>query len=156
MTQRKLKGFTLIELIIVIAITGIVIAGSSSLLLRGVEAYTAGKTDLNASWQANVATERMTRDLRAASSITIATSSEFAVNDIGGTAIDYKVVSNQLFRNTQVLADKVQSVTFTYYDTNGSVTTTVSAIRYVGITMSIIYAKVVTNFSTMVALWNVK
>jgi len=159
MQRTKIKGFTLIELIIVIAITGIIVAGSSSLLLRGVEAYIAGKTDINASWQANSAIERMTRDLRAVSSanaIIIATSSEFAVQDINGIAIDYQVVNGQLLRNTQVLADRIQNVTFTYYDANGAVTASVNAIRYIGITLNINYEKVASSFSTMVALWNAK
>lgn len=157
MTKGNTQGFTLIELIIVIVITGIIIAGSSSLLLNGVNAYIAGKADINASWQANVAIERMTRDLRAISSaanIITAASNEFAIRDINGTTIDYKVVNSQLLRNTQVLANNVQSVAFTYYDANGTVTASVSAIRYVGVSLNIIYEKVTTNFSTMVALWN--
>lgn len=157
MAKGNTDGFTLIELIIVIAITGIIIAGSSSLLLNGVNAYIAGKADINASWQANVAIERMTRDLRAVSStanIITATGSEFAITDINGVTIDYKVVSNQLLRNAQVLANNVQSVAFTYYDANGVVTASASAIRYVDVSLNIIYEKVTTNFSTMVALWN--
>lgn len=155
--EGYITGFTLIELIIVIAITGIIIAGSSSLLLNGVNAYMAGKADINASWQANVAIERITRDLRAISSVAniiTAASNEFAIRDINGTTIDYKVVNSQLLRNTQVLANNVQSVAFTYYDANGTVTASVSAIRYVGVSLNIIYEKVTTNFSTMVALWN--
>lgn len=157
MTKENAHGFTLIELIIVIVITGIIIAGSSSLLLNGVNSYMAGKADINASWQANVAIERMTRDLRALAStanIITATSNEFAIRDINGATIDYKVVSNQLLRNTQVLANNVQSVAFTYYDANGTVTASASAVRYVEITLTVIYEKITTNFSTMVALWN--
>ena len=156
MAQVKSKGFTLIEMIMVITISGIIVAGSGFLLTQGIKAYLTGKTDIDTSWQASMAIERMTRDLHAASSITIAGGGELAIIDIYGNIIDYKVSSHQLFWNTQVLANNVQSIAFTYYDTNGAITATASAIRYVGISLQIIYVAVTSNFSTKVALWNIK
>lgn len=156
MAQVKSLGFTLIEMIMVITISGIIVAGSGLLLMQGVKAYMTGKNDINTSWQASMAIERMTRDLHTASSITTATGSEFAIKDIYGNIINYKTVGNQLLWNTQVLASNVQSIAFTYYDANGISTATTSAMRYVGISLNIIYAATTSNFSTRVALWNIK
>jgi len=151
MTKVKLHGFTLIELIIVIIISGIIVASSTSLLVQAAKGYVAGRENINANWQAGLALERMTRDLHEASSIISATSNQLVVKDIHGATIDYKFDSNglQLLRSDQMLADKVKDINFTYYDVNGFTTNDVSAIRYVGISMNIIY-------TTLVALWNVK
>lgn len=156
MAQVKSKGFTLIEMIMVIVISGIIVAGSGSLLIQGIKTYLIGKTDIDTSWQASMAIERMTRDLHAATSITTATGSSLAIIDIYGNTIAYTLAGNKLLWNTQILADNVQSIAFTYYDANGVSTANAGAMCYVGISLNIIYAASTTNFSTEVALWNIQ
>lgn len=156
MTQVKSKGFTLIEMIMVITISGIIVAGSGLLLMQGVKEYLIGKTNIDASWQASMAIERMTRDLRAASVITTATSSGLVITDIYGNTSAYTLAGTQLLCNAQVLAGNVQSIAFTYYDANGNITVDTNAMRYIGISLNIIYTASTSNFSTKVALWNIK
>ncbi|CAL7964102.1 conserved hypothetical protein [Gammaproteobacteria bacterium] len=164
MKKVKLHGFTLIELIIVLAISGIIVASSSELLLKAVKGYMTGKNVISASWQANLVIERMTRDLHEASSVISATNSQLIVKDIHGDMINYKVDSKQLLRNVNgladnVLADKVKDITFIYYDASGVITNDTNAIRYVGIKLTLIYTEVKTiesNFSALVYLWNIK
>jgi prepilin-type N-terminal cleavage/methylation domain-containing protein len=151
MTKVKLHGFTLIELIVVIIISGIIFASSTALLVQAAKGYVAGREDINANWQTGLALERMTRDLHEVASISSAVSNQLVVKDIHGITINYKLNSKalQLLRNDQVLADKVKDITFTYYDADGVTTNDIGAIRYVGISLNLIY-------TTLIALWNVK
>jgi prepilin-type N-terminal cleavage/methylation domain-containing protein len=166
------SGFTLIELIIVILILGILASASSNILYTGFNSYFVEKDFINANWQANVALERMTRDLhviRSQNDFTTNTTStvlEF-YNLPNGTKIKYSLdPSNSLLQRneangtTQVLAFGVNSINFTYHQSDGSqinlATTPLSAIRYVKITLNIVYGN--TNFpiTTAVYLWNIK
>ena len=154
MKSPKLRGFTLIEMIIVITISGIIVAGSGLLLIQGITEYLTGKTAIANDWQASMAIERMTRDLHLATAITAATNTSITMVDIYGNTVTYTIAGNQLLWNTQVLANHVQSLNFAYYDNNGLSTVITSAICYVGIALTIAYTTTTTNFSTKVALWN--
>lgn len=164
MVKIKSNGFTLIELIIVIVILGIVASGSISLLLHGIKEYKAGKENISVDWQSSLAAERITRDLHEVLSVTSATKDQFVAKNIYGVEIDYKVNSKlnngkkQLLYNSQVLADGVENIAFTYYDIGGKPINEITGdsirtIRYVDISLKTIYGQ---EISTMVALWNVK
>ena len=56
---KKLRGFTLIELILVIIIVSIIVAGSSNLLAQGFKAYAAAKDVINTNSQDIIALERI-------------------------------------------------------------------------------------------------
>lgn len=143
--RRQQRGATLIELVLVIAILGIVAAGATELLVQGFRAYILNKNIITAEWQGRVALERMARDLHAISSppaINSAgtSSTQISFTDIYGNSISYqKNGAAQLLRNNQVIADGVQSLTFTYYTSasSGTTTTTVAAIRYIVATLGV-------------------
>jgi prepilin-type N-terminal cleavage/methylation domain-containing protein len=73
-TMRKLvrsqDGFTLAELLVVTAVLGLILAAVFSLLQSGQQAYTMGSNRVEVQQNARVALELMTRELRAAQSIT--------------------------------------------------------------------------------------
>jgi prepilin-type N-terminal cleavage/methylation domain-containing protein len=157
MKIKKISGFTLIELIVVITITGIIVSGSSILLLHGAKAYLEGRNDLNAIWQANIAIEKMSRDLRtipSSSYISTANADRFSFIDVNGASIDYQVVNSNLLRNAQVLASNTSSIAFTYYDKNGATTTTIANIYYINVVINVFYGSSTFNISTTVGLWN--
>lgn len=134
----KIKGFTLIELIIVIVLLSILATIGSYVLLAGFKAYYSNQNIMAAETQARMAYERMTRDIHSvasSASITTATSSQFTFNNIGGTSITYQLTGNQLMRNTQVLSDNVSSLSFSYLDKNAATTAVLANIRYVTVNL---------------------
>lgn len=161
-------GYTLIEIIIVIILLGILIAGSGNLLKVGFNSFNAEKNIVNANWQGSVALERMTRDLRAVRSpadITTAAANSITINDIYGNTITYQVTGAQLLRNTQAIADGIQSITLAYYkgDTGSTLLTPLPlsaallpSVRYVVITLNMNFNKIAFPITTAIYLWNLK
>jgi prepilin-type N-terminal cleavage/methylation domain-containing protein len=136
----KSKGFTLIELIMVIVLSSILASIGSYVLLAGFKAWFANQNVMAANNQARMALERMTRDIHAvasAASITTATASQFTFTNIGGTSITYQRTGSQLMRNTQVLADNISSLSFSYLDRNAATTAVLANIRYISISLVI-------------------
>lgn len=68
---RQADGFTLAEVLAVLAILGFVIAGLLSFYLAGVTAWQRGVDRMEYQQSARVSLERMIRDLRFAGSVTI-------------------------------------------------------------------------------------
>jgi prepilin-type N-terminal cleavage/methylation domain-containing protein len=144
-TVRDQRGFTLAELLVVMALTGLVLAGVFSIQQQGTNSYLMGAGRVETQQNARVALDLMTRELRSAKSVTAlgsATDITFVtVMVIGGIPTDvtvrYELVGNTLNRTEAgvggVLIGGVQSLTFTYYATgfnpvtNTGPTTTVPA-----------------------------
>lgn len=153
-SKIKQKGATLIELIIVIIILSIITVGGAELLRLGFNAYATGQEVVEADWQGRLAMERMTRDLHTLRSVSTATSSTFSFVDASGVTITYQVIGNQLQRNGLPLADNIQSIVFSYFDSNGNLTASNAAIRYIAIAFSVSTGHANFNYITGISLWN--
>ena len=151
--MKKNSGFTLIELIMVLVILGIIAAVTSKILATGLSGYLVSKNLTEADWQGQLGLERMVRDLRetrSPSDITTATSTQFVFTNISGSSVTYQLTGTNLMRNTQILASGVNSLTFNYYDANGTITAVTSAISYIRITLNITLNS--TNFTIITAV----
>lgn len=136
----KSSGLTLIEMIVAIVLFGIIAFTSTALLTQGFTAYFAIRDMSDADWQGRIALERMTRDLREIQSVNdilTASTNQFIYRDNQGNTVDYHVAAATLLRNSQPLADRIKALNFTYRDRNGVITSTVSGIRYITITVTI-------------------
>lgn len=152
--KKSTRGFTLIELIIVITLSGILMAVVTTILATGFSAYMTGKNILDADAQGRLGIERMVRDIRTISSptsIATASSSQLVFTDFGGTSITYQLSGTTLQRNSNALADGVQSLTFNYYDKDGNTTATTSLIRYIAISLNVTQGN--TNYTLSTAVY---
>ena len=143
---RRFRGFTLIELVIVIIILSIVAVGATSLLTQGFNAYFAVQNIMDPQLQGRMALEIMTRDLRAIRSpldISNATANSITFVDEDNRNIYYQFSNGQLQRKIsdsgsyQTLASNVQSIAINYYDATGATATQNTLIRYIVITLTI-------------------
>lgn len=158
MHLKQYQGFTLIEIVIVILILGIIIGMSSSLLSQGLASFSAGENIANASWQGQLAIERLSQDIRLIRSNTDVTTlgaNNFAFTDVDGNTISYALSGTSLNLtqngNAETLADGVQSLAFNYFDKNGAVTATTTLVRYIQITLNITKNNV--NYSITTAIY---
>ncbi|MBU1853796.1 MAG: prepilin-type N-terminal cleavage/methylation domain-containing protein [Candidatus Omnitrophica bacterium] len=123
----KSKGFTLIELVIVIVILGVIASIAVPLLLSISEslAFLIARTSIDQA--ADVALTRMVREIRRLDddgSVNTAISSQFSFDDVNSNTISYSLSSTNLMRNSDILAGDVQSLSFTYYDDDGTTVAT--------------------------------
>jgi len=137
--MNKQRGFTLIELVLVILLISILAAVGSRMLAQGLNSFLNEQNVINAYWQGQLAIERMAREIRyvrSAVDILTNTSTEFQFVDIYGNTIDYKKSGTNLVRNTEVLASGVNTLTFSYQDKNGNTVAGTTNVHYVGITLN--------------------
>ncbi|MDP8229668.1 MAG: prepilin-type N-terminal cleavage/methylation domain-containing protein [Candidatus Gorgyraea atricola] len=123
----KKKGFTLIELVIVIVILGIIASTATPLLLAISDSVTFLISRAGMDQAADIALSRMAREMRRLkddSSVNTAASSQFSFDDVNSNTISYSLSSMNLMRNSDILASDVQSLSFTYYGDSGSTIST--------------------------------
>jgi prepilin-type N-terminal cleavage/methylation domain-containing protein len=150
--MKQLKGFTLLEMVLVIAVLSIISVMASKPLTQGYQTYLSSTNAIKSDWQARYALERMVRELRSTSTaggITTATSSSITFTDINLHSITYALSGTSLVRtdsqglnSAQILADGIKTLTFIYYDSAGSVISTpiaspITTVKYVKITLQV-------------------
>lgn len=127
------RGFSLIEVIVVIVVIGILFSIGAMILGRGFSAYFGGENITEQDWQARVAFERMTRDLRDAHANTnVATSGatgnmainlsiyDHVSNSISNVTYARSATGNILQRNGVALADNVTALDFALLRSDGT------------------------------------
>lgn len=126
--MKKNKGFTLVELVIVITIVGISAVTIGTILLGTVKAWTFKFNRSDILWDGRLAINRIAREIRTVrdnASVTTASSSQFRFIDAGNVDITYSLSSTNLNRTengtANLLAENVSSLSFTYYDAVGAV-----------------------------------
>jgi len=125
--MKKEKGFTLIEVIIVIIVVGIISVIIGSMLLGVVKAWTFKFNRNDILWDGRLAINRITREIREVrntTSVITASSSQFRFINTGNVNITYSLSSTNLNRTengtTNLLASNVSALTFTYYNASGT------------------------------------
>jgi prepilin-type N-terminal cleavage/methylation domain-containing protein len=137
-TNKQQKGFTIIELIIVIVLIGIIIAGSSNLLFQGFRSFVSTRDILEENRQSTVVLENMVRTLRSIrspSNINSANSTSIAFETTDGETNTYSLNGSIIEYNNIPLADNQEELELEYYDSNGTSTSNTSLIRYITINL---------------------
>jgi prepilin-type N-terminal cleavage/methylation domain-containing protein len=124
------KGFTLVEVVITIVIIGIIFAIAAMIILQGVRAYSKEQNLTDAHYQARLAMERMSREIRTirstnAADITAFTAVNLQFTDMSGAALGFQWTSPTLNRfngvGNDVLAKGISAFSFSYYKNDNTV-----------------------------------
>jgi prepilin-type N-terminal cleavage/methylation domain-containing protein len=154
MRLKKSLGFTLIELVMVLTIMSVISVVVGKSLFEAFQTFITAQNALEVDWNGFIALQRINNDvhtIRSAASIATISAANFVFTDISGTSVQYQLTGSNLMRNSQILADGIQSLSFTYSDKNGSVTATPSLVRYVTITVTPIEGNLTLPFTTVAA-----
>src|SRR3989344_3293103 len=141
------KGFTLIEMIMVITLLGIVAAIIAIPLLQGARGWFDATTREGITQSGRIGIERMTREIRNTARksdntpcISAALATSFTFSDMSGDLTACNTITfswagagNPIIRGADTLADNIQTLAFTYYDSTNAVTAVAANIRRISI-----------------------
>lgn len=146
--RARCRGFTLIEVVVVIIILGIVFGMGGFIMKRGFDAYFGGRTVSDADAQGRVALERMARELRAIRSATPADltlgANQIAFTETTAATVSYSYdsVARTLLRNGAVLARGVNGLSFVYLRRDGVTPETTDPTRVYYVTARVDVAQI--------------
>lgn len=123
MKRTKKKGFTLVEFILVIALSGIIFISLAQAVIITIRSFDIALAGSNLVGQTDVAFERMMREIRQMkdrTSLITATPTDIRFIDINNNDIEYKLQTNQLMRNANVAIDNATAMTIEYFDKYGA------------------------------------
>lgn len=138
--MTKNHGFTLVELLLSIAILGILAAVVGPVLGTGIRSYALTVNRKVALNSARLAVERITTETRLIATqndIDTFTSSVFQFDLSTESNINYSLSGGSLQRSGVTLANNATALTFTYLDANGISTATKANIQRIQIELSI-------------------
>ena len=127
---KNQKGFSLIEMMVVVVILGLIVLGLVTFFTGGAKSWVAGQSQLTAQRNARQAMDRMVREIREGKNIindlvdiSDADTIVVFIPDLGSKLAykaTYDLSGTTVQRNSNPLIDNVQSLVFTYFDNSGN------------------------------------
>jgi prepilin-type N-terminal cleavage/methylation domain-containing protein len=111
---KRQKGFSLVEMMVVVAILGLIVLGLVTFFTGGAKSWVAGQSQLEAQRNARQAMDIMVREIREASEVTTNNDTEIIFDTPWVTGITYKLLSNTINRNNIPLINNVSNLDFDY------------------------------------------
>ena len=111
---KRQKGFSLIEMMVVVVILGLIVLGLVTFFTGGVKSWVAGQSQIEAQRNARQAMDIMVREIREASEVTTNNDTEIIFDTPWVTGITYELLSNTIKRNNIPLIDNVSNLDFDY------------------------------------------
>ena len=128
-TLRDQRGLSLAELLVVIAVLGLMLSGLLFVQVQGQQSYLMGSRRVEAQQNGRVALELMVRELRSAQSVTaIPSGTDMTFVDGTGAPIQYQLAGTTINRTaggvTTPLIGGVRTFTATYFSAFNGATNT--------------------------------
>ncbi|MDF1654134.1 MAG: type II secretion system protein [Coxiellaceae bacterium] len=150
--HKKMRGVTMIELIIVIVLVGAVAGILGTVLQQITSSYQIQRQTAEAGWQARLALFRMERELAEATSLTGSTSSTVLsfVSPQDNSTVNYSRTGNDLYRGSSIIARNISSFSVGGLTTAFASTSTVSEMHCVTLALTISFEQQTIPLSSVV------
>lgn len=140
----KAKGFTLIELVLVITIVGVISMAAANSLSGLTRNYETGKAISELATLANIAMDNLRRDIGNAKSFSQLSSSQIKFNNQSDNSVTYQYRSSQqdirrseTSLGTKTFATNISSLAFSYADKDFATTSQSDELRVVTIELTL-------------------
>lgn len=148
--MRAYKGFSLIELLMVIIISGIIASIAGIGLVSGFRGYFTAVSINSLNDKASIAMLYMFKELKKAYAFSSITANNVSFSTTNGNTVTYSLSGTSLNRSENggspvILSSEVGALSFTYYDSNLQVTTTLASVR--AVTMSLTMQGSISNLA---------
>ncbi len=117
------KGFSLIEMMVVVVVMGLIILGLVTFFTGGTRSWITGQSQLSAQRNARQAMDWMVREIREADYIEDSSTPsiiDFHTPFDGDISYSFSLSDRDLKRGISPVINNVQSLVFTYFDNNGN------------------------------------
>lgn len=119
--NKQQRGFSLIELMVVVVILGIVVLGLATFFMGGTKSWVAGQSQLEAQRNARQAMDIMVREIRHGELVTDGSTNNIAVDipALGSKSaynVTYNLSGTNINRNGNPLINNVKKLEFAYPD----------------------------------------
>lgn len=136
------RGFTLIELVLVIVITSIIAGISGTVLYIGFKSYFVAQELNPMSSKAEIAIRYLSNELKSAYDFTSINTTSMSFLKVDGTSVTYSLSGSVLSRSenggaSYPLTNQVSGLVFSYYDTSMAVTSSLTAVGAVTIQLTL-------------------
>ena len=112
--KKNQKGFSLIEMMVVVFILGLIILALVTFFTGGIKSWVAGQSQLEAQRNARQAMDRMVREIREAYEATTKNDTKIVFDTPWVIGITYELLSNTINRNNIPLINNVSNLDFDY------------------------------------------
>ena len=128
LSRENQKGFSLIEMMVVVVILGLIVLGLVTFFTGGAKSWVAGQSQLKAQREARQAIDRMVREIREGKNIISSSDGDtivVSIPDLGSELaydVTYSLSNTTIKRGTTPLIDNVLisgEDIFEYYDSSG-------------------------------------
>ena len=119
--MKRIQGFTLLELVIVIIIIGILAASSSQLIAQGFSSYVTHRDIITTEKQEQFVMTQITQDLHqliTPNDLSNLSDNSLTIRLQDGETVTYTTRNSQFLRNTLPLSETITGARFSYYDTD--------------------------------------
>jgi prepilin-type N-terminal cleavage/methylation domain-containing protein len=117
------RGVSLIELVMVIAVVGILATMSSGYINQVISTWQTVSFRMESVSQLRSAIDRMSREIRQvknSTSVRSAAGNVFQFIDSGDAMITYNITGTNVLRNSMILVTNASRLEFAYYDAQGA------------------------------------
>lgn len=129
--MKKVKGFTLMELILAIGLSTLVISGLGAIFAGTITVWRKVQNSTSALKDGRLAMQWITKDIREG------VITEIGYNYIKLTDAEYSLSGTNLMRGEDVLAQGVANLYLTCYNKNGAVENNINMINFVSILLTV-------------------
>lgn len=138
--MQTIKGFTLIEMIVVMLITSIVVVFAATLMRTSFSGYFIAVNDTKLSTQATLTMSKISRELQNAISFSAINSTNVSFSTMDGSNVTYSWTNPTLTRtgsSAQILNNNITNFSLSYYRSDFTATSTLTLVKAITITMTV-------------------